>query len=565
MSNQLPTGTTPTRVIRSSSIDGSRSSMIRTALQKDISREAQETTFLVPLSTFVEAMFGQGQRRDDHPDLNQIRFPGSYQHPDADVEGHLPWQNALADRISQDLVWKASEIAVHNATQEADLYKPICNALNVASSMTRATGPGGVAGAVTQLCWVSTPSRYMLLPSHSTSPISKPDLLGVFGKSCAEPGKLEQWAADPNEWNGRISAVDVLVPIEVGFASPNPRPNLDGPLATAQAMLTSASVSLPVGTVWPRGQLLFGGPKAKSTPTSSKSRRSSPASTSKGKSASKDVFGPDVPTFEDPLDDAPIIDSAAIIAHNLHNSPLTSSTTYGPVEPLDKAKEAIAYAATTREVQLFRTGALALAIFNSMVTLIYTTPAGTIISPPVYLFSREFIHILIHMTVADFPQFGYDPLWVTQTRIIGDATDLATADPRNAVDRVLHIVGTTLIASLQIMRRLSVHGRGTTVLLVHPIDHPDLEFVLKCSWVPVTRPVEAQMARNGLKLGVALLEINFSTEVDLEFWRSPGLRLFQPHPMRQLRIICFDRPCTPLGTLGSNKQLLQCLIDAVKG
>lgn len=459
--------------------------MLRLDLQGNVSRDTPGSTFLVPLATFVEAVFNQGQRRDDHPDLSQLRFPGSPHHPDADSDGIMPWQNELADRIAQDLIWKSSEIDVHNATEEADLYSPIRNALNVASSLTRATGPGGSAGEATHLCWVATPTRAMLLPLHSNSPISKPDLLGVFGRSCAEPGKLEPWAVAPDQWNDRMSAIDVLVPIEVGFNSPSPRPNRDGSLAYSQATLTSASLALPVGKVWPQGQPLFGGAKPRSSPHSSKSLLSPSASW-----GGSDVFGDDE-LFEDSANDTPVIDAAAISAHNIHNTPQTSSNSYGPVEPLDKASEAIAYSATVREIQPFRTGALAFAIFNSMVTLIYTTTTGTIISPPVYLFSREFIHILIHITVADFRQFGFDPLWVLPTRVTGDVNLVAKADPRNASGRILEITGTSLIVSFQLMRRLNIHGRGTTVLLVHPTENRKRVFVLKCSWVPTTRAVEA--------------------------------------------------------------------------
>lgn len=491
---------------------------------------------------FFAAVGDQGSRRDDVDVLKDVFFPRPLKLREANggsisLDDHPIWHRELVARVIDHPIWQGLRERFDDATEESDLYAPICDILNLISAMTRDTPQTHAASQTTRLTWVSTPETPLILPPESETPATKPDLVGLFGNSVSEPGKLMGWTSSPDTWAGRIEAVDVLIPIEVGFVKIIRPEDSDkrtiNPPDPNVATIPSSAVGLQAADI------TDGGAEAR---YSAGSRR---------------VQAGEVP---DPKQ-KPI--------PSLFRQFLPSY--FG--EPLHKARIMVGVLATIREVQPFRTGALGFVFMNTELTLVYSTLAGTLMTYPMDIFrdARTFITTIIHLTVADYPQHGFDPFWVSDTRTHHpDPNVRAVADPRNASGRILTVQGSAYAADASVLRRFTIHGRGTTVVTVRPIGQAPLlraVKVIKGSWVVKGRALESTFYREAIQNGYGLhiMGVEGGFEAEMAFWKHTALEGFPPLEVRELRIVTMDRAGQMLGTIFDNQTFLRCFMDAMAG
>lgn len=393
----------------------------------------------------MAAVGDQGARRDDVDALKHLFFPRPL--PDREVSGgsltleaHPNWHHQLVREVMEHETWKNAEEEFGNAREEADLYEPLRNILHLISTLTQHTPEAKAGTQTTRLTWLCTPEIPLILPPETESPPAKPDLVGVFGNSAAEPGKLMDWTVSPETWHGRIEAIDVLIPIEVGFTkavSVAPDQEQVEASTTNIAKMPSSSVSLQAGDV-----TMDGDTELRYDPNP---RRVRPGPIPRGSGKPKSI-------------------------PNLFDQ--TPASYFG--KPMGKASIMIGYLATLREVQVFRTGALGIIVQNTQFTIVYSTLAGTLMTYPIEIFAdaRLFISTIIHLTVGDYIMHGFDSIWVHNERVYDiDPYVLARADPRTGRGRRITLRENTYIVDKCLLHRFTIHGRGTTVITVRLADH----------------------------------------------------------------------------------------------
>lgn len=570
---------TPTKLgWNTTNIDGHKSSLDVPSIDASASDKTDQNTVLLSWNDFVAAVFNQGDRPPSPSPFDTLVFPRDAKFSKSTnnyaSSWEPEWHTSLVRDVMSDPSWAAAHTAFKAATQEADLYSPLRSILNLIASETRKTPAGQLAGATTHLTWLSTPDTALILPPLSKSPRSKPDLVGVFGTSCAEPGKLEMWAGHPNTWSARVAAVDVLVTVEVGFTKVK-RPAM--PPATSPSSIyaytPSCHMCLPPGYVTSEGNVRdirtapIGPPVNVSRSTLNQDNR--------------EIFtmdaAPDVETEEDDIMEGVVYAEDDADPEGSDNPPpppqIAAQDGLPPLIervngvycPKNKAVQAVRYCAVLRQAQVFRTGAISIVVQNTEATFIYCDNSGTLITYPIDIFTPDFITTIIHLVLADFPQFGFDPIWVPSTRV--DPTnhaERAKADPRNGIGRVLNVDETLYTTDRIVLRRFAIHGRGTTIIIVRRVVDGELH-VLKCSFVVNTREEEAMMSIEAKKKGVSILTVVSWSCAPMSIWSLGVLSTRQPLQLRDRRTVCFKEVCWMLGTVPNNRDFLGCFLDAIYG
>lgn len=512
----------------------------RTSINESVQEDAKaekEGGYVIRVrwQEFMAAVGDQGVRSDDAT-LVDIPFPRATNRGLHNVHDQPIWMHNLINDIMADPTWLGAKDRFDNADREEELYPPLRDILHLISTKTQEHAISQHASQTTNIRWLTTPDIPLILPPQSESPITKPDLIGVFGTSAAQPGKIMDWTLAPESYVGRIEAIDVLVPIEVGFTRQNepdaPHPHnpeevIDDRIATAP----SSSVGLQAGDINAYGQA--------ETRSFNKSGHVEPGRITEAPKAKgiPKQFQPRIGMYVG--------------------------------EPLDKAVVMMGYLATIREVQPFRTSALGVVIRNTQYTLLYSTPMGTLITytEDIFANAKEFISTIIHITIADYPQFGFDSLWVNPKRASpADSEARSIADPRRGRNRAISVKSDTFSVDKCLLRRFNIHGRSTTVITVRRIisGGPGLRLiVLKCSYVPSGRAVEADLMKAIRAHGIRIMLVEEQSQDEMEFWAHPILEGAQPLQKRQRRIVAMDIPGRMMGTVVKNKDLVLCFKDAL--
>lgn len=565
---------TPTKLGWSTSnIDGFKSSLDAPSVDASATDDSDQNTVPVSWNDWVAAVFNQGVRPASPSALDDLIFPRppelAQNTNNYDSSWEPTWHTALVRRIMADPRWIAAGVAFHAATEEADLYSPLRTILNLISDETRKTTAGRLAGATTHLTWLSIPDTALILPPLSKSPRSKPDLVGVFGTSCVEAGKLELWAAHPNTWSSRIAAIDVLVSVEVGFTKvkrPNSSPS--SPAPSLYCFTPSSHVALPPGYVTSEGNVRDlhippPCPKGLHSPPRVQSLEFSDLNSDVESEADDVMFHSD--DLEDDIDEED--NPPPPPRFTADRLPLLFERKNGVYRLKGKAIRLLRYLCGNRETQVFRTGAVGFIVQNTEATFMYNDNSGTLITNPIDMFKdSNFITTIIHLVLADFPQFGFDPIWVPSTRVNPvDHAARVKADPRNGIGRELVVGATAYLSDRLVLRRFAVHGRGTTIIIVRRKFGEDGKlYLLKCSHVVNTRDEEATMSVEAKERGVHILNVDSWSRTSMAIWDLGVLSTRQPLQLRDRRIICFDEVCWMLGTIPDNRDFLRCFLDAIK-
>lgn len=552
--NLVDLGTTPLRARPrglGSFVAAGDSKKTKSSVKEGIREGPAGNIGIVFWGQFMAAIGDQGVRRDDIPALADIYFPRSlddqeFSYGNVETQSQPVWQMRLATNIRENRIWKDARDAFAAAQIEADLYHPLRSVLDLITTATRETAEGSAASRTTKLTWVSNPDTPLILPPESDAPQSKPDIMGLFGRSVAVPGRDMYWTSSPERWKGRIEALDILVPVEVEHTKLQPAATdeeTDGDLIKlSHATSPTSSVGVSAGRITASGEVV-------------------------------DRF----PSITDRVQPGPIVDAAPLkksIPKLFRQIPSSALSV-----PKGKAITMMAYLATVREAQPFRTGALGIIVQNDQFSLMYSDAAGTILTPPYPIFKHgddSFLHTIIHLTLADYPQFGFDSLWVHPARTHTEPWDervQAEADPRFGRHRRISVEGKYYEVDRTLLRRYSVHGRSTTVITIIPLrpsPSGDLVpassvMVMKSSWIVATRATERKHVLEGLKAGIRLMGLDSGQEDAMTFWTHRALALCQPLEIRQRRVLTMDRAGRMIGSVSDDKVVLRCFIDVMDG
>lgn len=610
---------TPMKVSKTTSYNAGYKSLDANTIDASVAKENEHTTIQVSYEDFLGAVLNRGTRYSDIPKdpqksqmekmglLDQLVFPRRQGAQNENYSKSLEpdWHNPLVHKIQNNPKWASACHSMTTAKEEADLYGPLNSALNLISTKTRETPAGSFAGGTTHLSWVSTPSDNLRLPDGVRGPVSKPDLLGVYGVSCTKPGELEPWAKHPEFWVGSIHANDVLIAVECSFTKARKKKSKK----PQKGYIPSSDLAVPIGYLsketdipnlqTPLPHPLYPGSgitplDAPSNPRQGMSRGAKAPAKEHDMDGDSENEGPtlgssnvDTDIDEEGEGEAEAEDEDEDEGDEEDDDdgdgdydPDASDDDDAPAGiripalfrrmgdsiyslPLGKALVVMRYNSIIRECQLFRTGMISIVVQNTLATLIYTDHSGTIISPPMDIFgSDQFITAIIHLTVADFPQFGYDTIWVDKVRTNpeGHATR-AAVDPRNGKNRAIVVKEIPYTVIRILLRRFAIHSRGTTVLYVFNTKDGTWS-IMKISWVPKNATLESTLAKEALEYKIEILAIVNHCTVPMDTWNGL-LSTRQPVSVRDMRIMVYNDVCWMPGTELNNKNFLKCFLDAM--
>lgn len=582
-----------------------------------LAKEAMADRVGEPMSweILIPAIFDRGERVEDDPSLASLVFPRAenQKHEALHYEALPAWHRALIDRITESDTWMSFKEVYQSALGEVAMYSNIISILDLIKVMTGDCTESAAAVATSDITFFDTHLRNLARSGGVEGPNVKPDISGVFGvRSTTRSEKL----AYGLEESGCVStsARSVLVPIEVELIRPPTQKKRNGPLDEDEESFDLVDL-LPDGRLVPRqprsGRATSTSDSAKH-PGTSKDRLSSTISKSleprtqamgdlKPKSSPKislhsRTSSPHlVPSQAPPMTLSPSIpDLVQSIQH-----PTPSYT------PYNKMIQLIHYLAAAREEQPFRSSAFGIVIQNTQAKLVYCDAAGTVHHAGVDIFKEAhlFISLIVFILQADWPAFGWDPIWVSQKRIsrLHESGLGVYQDPRRIKNRPLRLPmtfptspDTPLIKYYYragLVRRLSIHGRGTTVIIVLPLSlpntvasqelyaSPELEclvpdvlppsepLILKHSFIVIGRTKEASFYSHAeQELGPAQrVRVLYSVEEDMTFWTT--LRaLGGPAPLetREARILIMTPRCHLLQQVATPREVLHLFIGAIK-
>lgn len=192
---------------------------------------------------------------------------------------------------------------------------------------------------------------------------------------------------------------------------------------------------------------------------------------------------------------------------------------------------------------------------------------------PIDIFNQPdtFVSVIMFILQADYPVFGFDPIWVDQARTTFRANpDVAkAADPRLEDNCLLRLSWPSNIITLCgfFTRRYTVHGWGTTVILANNTkleSNTTTTIVIKLSFVPHRRwkEYQAYKAASQAKEGV-FMTVSHSIERHMDIWRHPIVQQQRLLPEEQFsEVICFEDICYSFTDIKDPIQLLERFVDA---
>lgn len=241
----------------------------------------------------------------------------------------------------------------------------------------------------------------------------------------------------------------------------------------------------------------------------------------------------------------------------------------------ERLQQLVIYLAALRERQTLRTGAIGILLHNTKATFVYSDPCGTLCTHPIDMFedSDAFITMIIFLSQMDYIAAGFDPLWVTAQRLLPGDDGWRLGDPRWEKLRVIDFNGLLLIIEGLILRRYTIHGRGTTVLATIEWIDPSLpgtdekgekgkKGVMKLSFPVQGRVAEANLWAIAKAHGVNVIEVSEGYLKPLGVWVHQLLQHNQPIEPRVARGLYMPR-LSDFSSIEEPQELLVRLIQAM--
>lgn len=523
----------------------------------------------------VTAIFDRG---DQSPLYPRLTFPRSTLHrvsrPAIKYEELPQWHKDIVQSVLDSDVWKDMQEAFPAATCEADLYAPLRDTLNAISTAVRTAAPYDAAWDVARLSWINLPQKPVEQIEESESPTMSFDLAGAIGWN-ADSVHNQPYYGQEDTFTNAIQLLDVLAVIEVGFTKITKQASgarlTDQSSTQTPTLPLSSEFAAPFITPLPLGAAYFNGPQLR------------------GGHSSSSMSSAPMPSNDSPYD-TPAEASRLPSTHTQRKGELLHT-------PVNKLLQIIGYLASVREAQLFRTSGIGLLIQNSQFTLVHSDPAGTVISPNMDIFSdpEAFISIIIFLTMADFPAWGWDPLWVNPTRSLPSSDHRFINDPRHNKGRIVHFQQAPYMLEGVGYRAFCIQGRGTTVMSMRTLTPEDAELYREKvgrginDVVPILAPdvkdwfldkihsIDRVAWKTSCQARNRKLEWNFNIRGSahnipeiLAFEAQPfaiwsnralaGLPIFEPCDQRTMISVPY---CTPLGASKTEYELITAFLQAI--
>lgn len=504
---------------------------------------------LQPLSwgDFASVVFDQG---DHDPSREHIVFPRPPLSRDRSIVYEtLPRKHRhLVERIKSSPTWEKGRQEFSAMKKEVDYYAPLRRLLTHITSETAASPHFKEACDTCAGKWVISHRHKLGVARPIEGPEVMPDLLFAHGWHPQRWFGQNDYTTTPDQ-SSSVLANDALVVFEVKhWPGSNPEnvfqteasgSSTEAPLSAADTALTRVAID-PFGDV--------------QESTGGNMRSSSTSNSQSGPGANK---RPRTTTLSGPTTSKARRPAATSTATLLFPYNPKIGAAFRRIAASDFAtpnevlQQLIIYISAIRERQTLRTGGIGILLQNTQATFVYSDPCSTICTYPIDIFndSEIFISMIIFISQMDYIAAGYDPLWVTTKRL--DRTDPKwdVADPRLEKNRMILFMGILLIIEALILRRYTVHGRGTTILATYEWQDPakndgndtGKRGVLKLSFPVNGRVTEAELWAKARECGVDAMVVPVGYIQPIGIWDHPILKLHPPKELREARALYLPR------------------------
>lgn len=522
----------------------------------------------IPWEKFAAAVFDQGQSQ---PGLRHVIFPRPLHQQSSPITYHgLPRKHRrLVKNIMKSETWREASRVLPAMGIEDDYYAPLCN---LVQSITNQTSQHPSYSKAYETCrgkWFVTYRHQLRMKPGVEGPKITPDINFVHGHPPERTYGPSNFPPGQSTTSTSIHGNDVIVTLEVkhfdlGTKSSHPdtedtSPFVEAPISTADAALERVAVG-PTGDLLPSDGTNI---RSSSTSASQDSKRGIKRPRTKSANAAKPAKRPSLmglaqasntPTPKIPIPYTMLPDDSRF-ANPLHN-----------------LQQLIIYLAGLRERQTLRTGAIGILIQNTQVTFVYSDPCATLCTYPMDIFedAEEFISMIIFISQLDYIAAGFDPLWVEATRLLASNDAWRHADPRWEKNRIIDFLSLRLIIEALILRRYTVHGRGTTILATFEWQDPSKndglkegkKGVLKVSFPAAGRVAEADLWVIAKATGVDIINVPEGYSKPLGVWAHPLMVNDAPAELRIARALYLPR-CTDFSSIEDPQMLLVRLFEAM--